>query len=239
MHAAGGIISTINDLSIWLQANINQDKKLLKENTSWRDLTQPSTSQHRTYFTYNRYAYSLGWDIATYQKDTILTRFGGTAGISFHISYIPAKKIGLIAFSNDSRATKLPHLAANYACNLINKLPEAEEIFENEKELFTKSFEKSSNQPVPLVKDLLTQNNANDHFVGHYNNSVGWPNIEITNAGPNYQIKWGVLSGPIYKTGNSERPYLATLGALDRTFKIRADSLFTGSLKYTKQELKN
>jgi len=109
MHAAGGIISTINDLSKWLSANIGEDNILLNKN-SWSELHTSTTPQDKRYFTYHRTGYSLGWDIAEYQKEKILTRFGNLAGISFHISFMPEKKIGIIAFSNDNRA---------YICCLI------------------------------------------------------------------------------------------------------------------------
>ena len=96
---------------------------------SFKDLHGKSTDQERTYFTYDRFGYSLGWDLATYQQDTILTRFGGYAGISFHLSFIPSKKIGIVAFSNENRAGRLPHLMANYVYNLIGKNSKSEDSY--------------------------------------------------------------------------------------------------------------
>jgi len=235
MHAAGGIISTINDLAIWLQANINHDPILFKTDRSWNEMHESSTPQDRTFFTYKRHAYSLGWDIAAYQNDTVLTRFGGYAGISFHISFIPARQIGIIAFSSDSRATSLTHLAANYAYNLINQLPEVEDIFNSEKDLFDKSFERNSNRPFPAVDDKLKSSNNNSSIIGQYKNDLGWPDISISKTDSAYLFKWGVLEGSVYKIPNPEQPYLGTLGAVPRTFNIKDDSLFTGSLIYTRQ----
>jgi CubicO group peptidase (beta-lactamase class C family) len=116
MHAAGGIISTIDDLSIWLSANIREDEALMSKE-AWVNLHTAVAEQNRTYFTYNRTGYSLGWDIAEYQNEKILTRFGGLAGISFHISFMPEKKLGIIALTTDNRAFVLPHLMANLAYN--------------------------------------------------------------------------------------------------------------------------
>lgn len=238
MHASGGIISTINDLTKWLQANITHDQRLLNTDNAWKELHKPTTSQDRTFFTYKRYGYSLGWDIATYQNDTILTRFGGYAGISFHISFIPSKKIGIIAFSSDSRATYLTHLAANYAYNTINHLPEVEDIFEKEKQLFDKSYERNNNRPLPAADDKMKQSKENNILIGHYENDLAWPDISISKNDSTYLMKWGLLKGSIYKMPDPKRPYLAALGALTRTFNIKADSLFTGSLIYTRQEAK-
>jgi len=232
MHAAGGIISTINDLSKWLQSNIIHDRRLLKTDASWREMHEPGTIQDRKYFTYERHGYSLGWDVATYQGDTILTRLGGFAGISFHASFIPGKKIGIIAFTNDSRSISLPHLAANYAYNLILRIAQSEEIFNQEKQLFQESFESNRNRRLPSAIDRLSPDQQNDQLTGHYTNELGWPDIDITKNDSVYIMKWGVLAGPIYRIPDPDHPFLGTLGAVERSFNLMGDTLLTGSLIY-------
>src|SRR5690606_20521411 len=81
MHASGGIISTVDDLSKWLSANIRKDPRLL-DRDAWTSLHSSHTVQDRKYFTYQRKGYSLGWDVATYQGESLLTRFGNLGGIS-------------------------------------------------------------------------------------------------------------------------------------------------------------
>ena len=235
MNAAGGIISTINDLAKWLQANINHDPILLKSDTSWKEMHEPTTDQDRTYFTYKRFGYSLGWDITDYRNDTLLTRFGGYAGIVFHISFLPSEKIGIISFSSDSRATSLTHLAANYAYNLASQIPEADSVFEKEKELFDESFERNSNQPLPGKENKLVECPENDLLTGNYKNNSGWPDISIKKKESDYIMSWGMLNGSVYKIPDPSQPYIAALGALERTFNVKGDSLFTGSLIYTKK----
>ena len=233
MHASGGIISTVNDLSKWLSANIKQDETLLSKN-SWADLHSSTTEQDREYFTYKRTGYSLGWDIAEYQDDTILTRFGGLAGISFHISFLPKKNIGIIAFSSDSRAYVLPHLMANYAYNQLNSLP-ADSIFEIEKKKFNKSFEKENEISYANESDILEKNPSNNHILGVFETTSGWPAISIVHKDNHYIFKWGVLNGKVYKTENDG--FLSSLGVLNRNFEIKNDTLITGSLIYTKIEI--
>ncbi len=236
MNAAGGILSTINDLAKWLRANINHDERILKTQRSWEGMHEPTTSQDRMYFTTHRFAYSLGWDITDYRGDTILSRFGGYGGISFHASFIPARKIGIIAFSNDSRAVRLPHLAADYAYNLMKKAPDAGDVFESEKKMFAENFERNSNGPLPEPENRLTPNAANDELTGHFVNASGWPDIEIEITDSAYLMRWGVLEGPVYAIQDPDQPYIGALGVLDRTFTVRDDSLFTGSLKYSRRE---
>ena len=230
MHAAGGIISTINDLSNWLSANIREDNILLNKK-SWLDLHTSTTPQDREYFTYHRTGYSLGWDIAEYQKEKILTRFGGLGGIHFHISFMPKKKIGIIAFSNDNRVNLLSHLMANYAYNLINGLP-ADSIFNIEKPKFDNSFEAQNEKIYPKDSQILTANNDKDNIVGTYQNSENWPIISINKKDNYYIFNWGVLNGKIYENG--EGSFFSNLGVLGREFKIKNDTLLTGSLIYNK-----
>ncbi|NMH86997.1 serine hydrolase [Flavivirga sp. Y03] len=229
MHASGGIISTLNDLSKWLNVNMKQDEILLSKN-SWADLHTSTTEQDREYFTYKRIGYSLGWDIAKYQNNTILTRFGGLAGISFHISFLPNKNIGIIAFSTDSRANILPHLMANYAYNQLNSLP-ADSIFKEEKKKFSEVFEKKNKKLDFNASDIL-ENDPSHSILGVYQNKLGWPKISITKKDNYYIFNWGVLNGKIYKTEKGK--LLTRLGVLNRTFEIKNDSLLTGSLIYIK-----
>lgn len=232
MHASGGVISTINDLSKWLSANIRRDSRLLNKEDSWNELHTSSTPQEKTYFTYDRNGYSLGWDVAVYQGDTILTRFGGLSGISFHISFIPGKKIGIIAFSTDNRAYVLPHLMANYAYNKLNKNP-ADRIFKNEKINFDKAFRRENEIVYPSKSQLLKNSVINNQITGIYRSTSNWPSIRINQQNDFYIFNWGILDGKINKT--EEGTYTSNLGVLSRDFEIKNDTLITGSLIYLKE----
>lgn len=48
MHASGGIISTIDDLSKWLAANINQDNVLLNKDSWGNCIPQPQPRTKNT-----------------------------------------------------------------------------------------------------------------------------------------------------------------------------------------------
>ena len=231
MHASGGIISTINDLSKWLSANIREDDVLFSKN-SWLELHTATIAQDKEYFTYNRTGYSLAWDIAEYQKEKILTRFGNLAGISFHMSFMPDKKTGIIAFSSDNRAYLLPHLMADYAYNLINGLA-ADSIFKSEKLKFNKGFDSENEIYYPKDSQLLTESKMADEILGTYQSTANWPMISIDKKGNHYLFKWGVLEGKIYK---KQGGYFSNLGVLTRDFEIKNDTLLSGSLIYKKVE---
>lgn len=239
MHAAGGTISTINDLAKWVKFNINQETSILKNKSSFDDLHKPATKQDRTYFNYKRDGYSIGWDLATLQGDRILTRFGSLDGIQFHLSFIPSKKIGVIAFSSEDRAWLLHHLSANYAYNLLGKNPKTEEIFKEEEKMFSERYEQTNNRPIPpSINSLpkLEQSEDNDKLIGVYKNELGWSDIKIEKSNSKYyKISWGTLTETIHvDSEESEQPYTFDIGIGFRNFSVEGDNLLTGSIRYKK-----
>ena len=237
MHAAGGTISTINDMAKWLRFNIAQERSIIKKQDSFIELHQSTTAQSKTYFTYERHGYSLGWDVATYYGETILTRFGGMGGISFHASFMPSKNIGIVAFSNEERAYKLPHIAANYLYNLVLIKADVDTIFDNERKSFQKSYDNETKHA--LSNEMrLELSKPNDEMIGTYKNNDGWPEIMISKSADSYQLKWGLLSGPLMAPSGQEKSFLAALGPLNRKINVVQEGgvtkLTNGSLKYHK-----
>ncbi|MEL7119155.1 MAG: serine hydrolase domain-containing protein, partial [Bacteroidota bacterium] len=199
MSAAGGTLSTVNDLSKWLSANLRQDERIFKTNAAWKDLHQPTVKQDRTYFTYKRFGYSLGWDVAQYENDTILTRFGSYAGSIFHASIIPTKDLGFIGYSSDERAAMITHLAANYAYNMITQPEKADHILEEEKATFDRVF-KIVEERLETVSasDRIEANKEYKHLIGEYDLNDIWPNIKIKKEGKFLKLYFGELEGYIY-----------------------------------------
>jgi len=238
MHAAGGTVSTLDDLSKWLKFNVNQETSIIKHSDSFKELHETTTPQDKEYFTYQRFSYSLGWDIAKYRGETILTRFGGYGGISFHMSFIPSKKLGVIAFMNEDRAYLLPHLAANYLYNLSTSSANAEDIFDKERAFFNKAYDRANTQAADNFSEVTFDDN-NKAMIGTYTNELGWPDIEISKNDEGYLFRWGILSGPVFHSPKAEKSYIAKLGPLDRSFKLiksegHIKGLINGSLKYKK-----
>jgi CubicO group peptidase (beta-lactamase class C family) len=239
MHAAGGILSSLNDLAKWLQWNINQETNIVKNSDSFTEIHGQVTVQNRKFFTYQRHGYSLGWDLANYNNQEMLTRFGGFAGMSFHMSLIPEQKLGIIAFSNESRASMITHLMANYVYNLYLDPEHAEAIFVEETLAFEKSFNRAKQRMIPTADMVTPMNSTHDKMIGQYTNSDGWPDIYLSKENESYKMSWGTLNGIIYNSSNPKRPFMGFLGALPRSFSVSEkngsiDSLFTGSLKYRK-----
>lgn len=240
MHAAGGTVSTLSDLAKWLKFNINQDKTLSPLDGFFSELHKSTIEQDRQFYTYKRSGYSLGWDIAEYQGNRLLTRFGGYGGISFHASFMPEAKLGVIAFYNEERAFVLPHLAANYLYNLAMNDQDASSLYDAEKTRFDKSFA-SEMEGALLASNQLTLGQAGEGIVEYYSSAEGWPDITIEQRENTVWMTWGELSGPLFKDVKNTEIYVAALGPIQRTISVEINeagdvTLKNGSLTFTKPQ---
>ncbi len=117
MHAAGGTVSTAEDLAKWVRVMMNDgmlgDKRIISSR-AMREILAPQINQDRGFYKYRRYAYNLGWNIATYDGEEFVHCFGTYAGFRPHVSFMPEHKIGVVVLVNESdESIILPDLIAN------------------------------------------------------------------------------------------------------------------------------
>lgn len=117
MHAAGGMSSSAEDLAKWLVVNMNGGKyngKQIISPTALEEILSPQINQKQTFYKFKRYAYGLGWNIATYNGDKLIHCFGGFSGFRPHVSFMPAHNLGVVVLVNESRdGVFIPDLIAS------------------------------------------------------------------------------------------------------------------------------
>ena len=103
MHAAGGLVTTANDMARWLIANLNggviDNTQIFPKDLVTNTQTQ-QVEQDRNFLMHHRYGYTLGWDMATWEGKKLLTRFGGFEGFYSHMSLMPEEKFGVAVLVN-------------------------------------------------------------------------------------------------------------------------------------------
>jgi CubicO group peptidase (beta-lactamase class C family) len=107
MHAAGGHLSTANDLARYLVAHLNGgriDGRQALPEAAVNATHRQQVEQNRDFGSFHRFGWGLGWDLATYDGDTVLQRFGGFAGFFSHLSFMPGKRVGVVVLSNGGGA---------------------------------------------------------------------------------------------------------------------------------------
>jgi hypothetical protein len=104
MHAAGGLVSTAEDLGRWLQVIMNEgalNGRQVLPNRAVREAIAPQVNLDSEFYGgIQRYAYGLGWYHATLDGEILMHHFGGFTGYHCHMSYMPEHNIGVVVLAN-------------------------------------------------------------------------------------------------------------------------------------------
>ncbi len=137
MHAAGGHVSTVDDMCRWLTANMNGgvlDGRQVLPAAAVALAHERLADTDRDFYLFHREAYGLGIYHATMGEERMMHHFGGYEGFHAHTSFLPEHGIGIAAFANtnDYSAGTVTHVVAAYAYSLLLGDAEAAEGYKGE-----------------------------------------------------------------------------------------------------------
>ena len=105
--AAGGIYSSVHDMSKWIIMQMNNGKygddvkqQLLSEKTHEEMWTPQTIIRMQTSYNTHFAGYGLGWFLMDENGYKVATHTGGLAGIVTQVTLIPELKLGIIVFTN-------------------------------------------------------------------------------------------------------------------------------------------
>ncbi|MFK7817109.1 MAG: serine hydrolase [Planctomycetaceae bacterium] len=110
MVAAGGIISSVNDMSKWLIVQLNHGemqngKRLFSKKSSWK-MWSPQTiipiseaSRKRNPHT-NFRSYGLGWSLSDFRGHKVVAHGGGYDGMYSRVVMLPDQELGIVVLTN-------------------------------------------------------------------------------------------------------------------------------------------
>ncbi len=185
MHAAGGIITTANDLGNFLIFYLNEGSFSGEQLLSERKIIEaisPQIAHSDKFYSYDRYAYGLGWQIGEYNDEKMIAHFGSFTGSRSHISFLPEHNMGVAALTNDSgEAYYLVDLVANYIYNIyLGK--DADAIAEKEiQPLITKMNSRDVKTQEPKEESNVNSSWDYNRLVGIYSNPL-WGEISVKNS---------------------------------------------------------
>lgn len=118
MQSAGGLVSTAEDMGLWLQAQINDgvvDGRRRLPPALVASTHEQQVAQDATFGPYVRTGYGLGWQIGRYGDDRLMHHFGNFAGSRAHVSFMPERRLGVAVMINeDAFGGELADVVANY-----------------------------------------------------------------------------------------------------------------------------
>lgn len=178
MQAAGGHVSTANDLARYLVAHLNGGRIGGRQALPEAAVTathRQQVEQSRNYGSFHRFGWGLGWDLATYDGNTVLQRFGGFQGFHSHVSFMSDPGIGVVVLANGGGASSLvADIVATYAYDRVLTKPGLTERTEERWKAFTDELARGR---AAIAKDLAalqarpqTTPLPLDAYVGTYEN---------------------------------------------------------------------
>ena len=124
MHAAGGMVMSTSDAARWLRFQLGKGRldgrQIVPERIVMATRAQ-AASQRDSFETIDRFGYGLGWQIGMWHGDTLLHHFGNYPGAFAHVSFMPARGVGVAVFQNSEMPAhgRIAGLIARYAYDLV------------------------------------------------------------------------------------------------------------------------
>lgn len=206
MHSAGGQLATMHDLARWVTVQMDtgviDGKRVFPfpaVTLSHRLIARQTRDESRTFSFFNRESWAAGWDIGSYQGEPMVSRFGSYASLRSHLSFLPQRRIGVVAQANGRVASEATDILAAFAYDLERGAPQARtladqrlrRVVERRRAALAEQAHDDSvraSRRVPLKRPLAD-------FAGSYRHEwYGTVKIDVLDDSVYY--KWGVLSGP-------------------------------------------
>lgn len=133
LHAAGGHFASAADLARYLAAHLSGGtvegaRRLPQAPVGATHVSR--IAQDRQFGPYHRHGWGYGWDVGTFEGDTLLHRFGGFGGYFSHLSFMPGRGIGVAVLVNgESPAGSAANLLANYVYDRLRGREDLEEHY--------------------------------------------------------------------------------------------------------------
>ena len=199
MQSAGGVVMSAEDAVRWLELMLENGRVGSRQVVAPDVVAavQQSVASVNTEFEgYARESYGLGWYLGTYGQDRLVHHFGGFAGFRAHVSFMPARGVGVAAFVNSDQGGGLTDAIANYVYDLTGGVSDAAQRFH------------AALDAVGVRRDRIVTAVASDRanrasrpwtltrphsaYAGAYA-SEAWGRIDVTADGDNLNIQHGAL----------------------------------------------
>jgi CubicO group peptidase (beta-lactamase class C family) len=132
MSAAGGHLSTLADLARWTIVQMDSGRidgrqvfpvaRVVRAQTM---LASHTNSNSRRFAMFDRDGWGIGWDIGSYHGERMVSRFGSYHTTRSHVSFLPARRVGVVAMSTGGLGSGAVDLLASLYYDLERGDPQA------------------------------------------------------------------------------------------------------------------
>jgi len=204
MGPAGGMFSTAGDLARLIVAELNGGRvggyacipaAVIAATQRLR------ATQDRDFTLFHRFGWGLGWDLGSYDGDTLLHRFGSFPGYRSHVSYMPGRGLGVAVLVNGGGASSMlsdivatavyDHLLGrpDAAARMDDRLAKLRAQLENRRKSVVADRAKRAARSQQLPHPLAA-------YAGAYTNP-DWGTLELKVSGERLEAVMGVAESPV------------------------------------------
>jgi CubicO group peptidase (beta-lactamase class C family) len=144
MQAAGGMYASARDLARWLLVHLNEgrlDGRQVIPAEAVAEAHRPVAEVDDRFGPFERRGYGLGWYTGPYGGEPMLHHFGGFAGAHAHLSFLPARRLGVVVLANESVAGgRLVPMVAAFAYDWWRGEPDAEALYAAQRDALVAGF---------------------------------------------------------------------------------------------------
>ncbi len=205
MNSAGGHLATLHDLARWVTVQMDggviDGKRVFPADAialSHRLIARQTREESKRFAFFNREGWAAGWDIGSYRGEPMVSRFGSYASTRSHLSFLPNRRIAVVAQTNGDLASRATDILAAFAYDLEMGDPNARVGAEKRLQMLidgrtailseiAKSEAKRASRQKPLNRPL-------SDFAGSYRHEwYGVITFEV--IGDKLHYRWGAIYG--------------------------------------------
>lgn len=206
MNSAGGHLATLHDLARWTIAQtdsgILDGRRVFPAEAvalSHQLIARQTRDQARRFAFFDREGWGAGWDVGAYEGERMISRFGSYHTTRSHLSFLPARRIGVVVMSSGGLSA-LTDIVAAFAYDLEAGRADARERAERRMAelrsrlatarggVATQDSTRAARQLQPLGRPLAD-------FAGAYQEPA-FGTVTFTVRDGRLHYRWGALYGP-------------------------------------------
>lgn len=199
MQSAGGVIMSANDAARWLELMLENGRiggRQIIAPEAIATVKEPVAPVTAEFDGYTRDAYALGWYHGPYRQERMLHHFGGFAGFRAHVSFIPARGVGVAAFANGAQGGTITDAVANFVHDRMLGAADAAQVFDAAlvagADRRTRAIAAITGDRANRASRSWTLTRPREAYAGVYE-SDAWGRIEVTAQGEALHVRFGVL----------------------------------------------
>jgi len=207
MNSAGGHLATMHDLARWTIVQMDGGKIDGKQAfpadavaLSHKLIARHTVEDSRHFVYFDREGWASGWDIGAYEGEPMVSRFGGYDAYRSHLSFLPKRRIGVVAVTNGGVGL-VTDLIAAFAYDLQAGRPDAraraEQRFAELEERFKTGVQRTaSNDSTRAERQKQSLGRPLEDFTGRFTEPA-FGEIQFAVIDKRLMYRWGVMQGPV------------------------------------------